>query len=306
MSENLRKLLEYLVQEELDEQNALAAGGVAATSTGLALNVRKFRPAGKKRKRRLTEINTVYGTNSPQSFADIESEDMDAAREDADLSQNDDTKSPRKDSGRDRKDNRRKKKFKFRKSEQGYNPVADTMWNYGDKPTGDTPATRVKYIALEESVNLRKKQTVKVIVDKQLQQKSFETIIDFIKFTNSILKLNNLPAIYLHTIKKPEMTTGMFNRQTNTLHVLVGKRLIVDVLRTIAHELTHAKQHEAGLLDIHLANIDFNNEMADIDTPYENEAYTLAGNIVKIFCRKYPKITKDELYQLNEVVKKLR
>lgn len=293
MSENLRKLLEYLVQEELDEQNALAAGGVAATSTGLALDLTNFRPAGKKRKENLEEVNSIfsmYGIIDGIYSGEESSSDMEDYVDDP--------------SDPDSKGHGLAKRHKHKTSNKKRSNVNTTiMWSGEDSP-GKLP--QAKYIALEESVNLRKKQTVKVIVDKQLQQKSFETIIDFIKFTNSILKLNNLPAIYLHTIKKPEMTTGMFNRQTNTLHVLVGKRLIVDVLRTIAHELTHAKQHEAGLLDIHLANIDFNNEMADIDTPYENEAYTLAGNIVKIFCRKYPKITKDELYQLNEVLKKLR
>jgi len=92
----------------------------------------------------------------------------------------------------------------------------------------------------------------------------------------------------------------MYNRGEHMIHVLVGKRLLVDVLRTIAHELTHARQEEAGLLDKHLANVDPMNEMGDIDTVYENEAYTLAGNIVKIFCRKYKRISKDDLYQLNE------
>ena len=96
------------------------------------------------------------------------------------------------------------------------------------------------------------------------------------------------------------MTTGMYNRGEHMIHVLVGKRLLVDVLRTIAHELTHARQEETGLLDKHLANVDPMDEMGDIDTVYENEAYTLAGNIVKIFCRKYKRIPKDELYQLNE------
>jgi hypothetical protein len=133
-----------------------------------------------------------------------------------------------------------------------------------------------------------------------MKQESLNVFIDFLKFCNSILKMEDMPDIYLHTIKKPDMTTGMYNRGEHMIHVLVGKRLLVDVLRTIAHELTHARQEETGLLDKHLANVDPMDEMGDIDTIYENEAYTLAGNIVKIFCRKYKRIPKDELYQLNE------
>lgn len=319
MNEQLKKLLEFLLEEELEEQNALGGGAVGATSTGLALNVNNFRPAGRKRKRRLEEINTVWN-GMGLSFGDISrpdnASDMDAEQEDADMSEND-NKSPRKDRGRDREDNKRrkKKKFEFRKSKQGYNSTADTMWNYGDKPiyrdgkTGILPANKVKYIALEEQADPRnkKRDTVRIFQDKghPMKQESLNVLIDFLKFCNSILKMEDMPDIYLHTIKKPDMTTGMYNRGEHIIHVLVGKRLLVDVLRTIAHELTHARQHETGLLDIHLANVDPMDEMGDIDTVYENEAYTLAGNIVKIFCRKYKRISKDDLYQLNENKKRV-
>lgn len=313
MNEQLKKLLEYLLEEELEEQNALGGGGVAATSTGLGLNVNNFRPAGSRRKR-LKEINTVWNSTG-FTFGDISRADdgnMDAAQQDADMNDND-KKSPNKDRGRDREDNKRRKKkktFEFRKSKQGYNSTADTMWNYGDKPlyrdgkAGILPANKVKYIALEEQSipNSKKADRVRIFQDKghPMKQDSLNVLIDFLKFCNSILKLEDFPDIYLHTIKKPDMTTGMYNRSEHMIHVLVGKRLLVDVLRTIAHELTHARQHETGLLDIHLANVDPMNEMGDIDTVYENEAYTLAGNIVKIFCRKYKKVSKDDLYQLNE------
>lgn len=313
MNEQLKKLLEYLLEEELEEQNALGGGAVGATSTGLALDVKNFRPAGKRKRRRLEEINTVWN-GVGLSFGDIsrpdDASDMDARQEDADMNENDDNKSPRKDRGRDRKDNkhRKKKKFEFRKSKQGYNSTADTMWNYGDKPiyrdnkTGILPANKVKYIALEEQATPKKRDLVKIYQDKghPVSQQSLNVLIDFLKFCNSILKLEDMPDIYLHMIKKPDMTTGMYDRNKHIIHVLFGKRLLVDVMRTIAHELTHARQEETGLLDKHLANVDPMDEMGDIDTPYENEAYTLAGNIVKIFCRKYKRIPKDELYQLNE------
>ena len=154
---------------------------------------------------------------------------------------------------------------------------------------------------LEEETDADKtKRVLKVFCDKELNPTSLETIIDFIKFTNRILKIETLPIVHLHAVKKPEMTTGMYDRSNNHLHALVGKRLIVDVLRTLAHELTHRRQDETGSLDAQLENSDGLDEMADINTGYENEAYTMAGNIVKIFCRKYSKITRDQLYQLQE------
>lgn len=147
------------------------------------------------------------------------------------------------------------------------------------------------------------KRTLKIVCDKELNPDSLKTVVDFIKFSNGVLKIETLPVIHLHTIKLPDMTTGAYDRNTNHIHALVGKRLIVDVLRTLAHELTHRRQDETGSLDAQLANADHMDEMGDINTGYENEAYTLAGNLVKIFCRKYPndkRISKDQLYQLQE------
>jgi len=292
MNEQLKKLLEYLLEEELEEQIAISTGGGALTSTGAiaggsaasALNPTDFHPPPKSK---LEEVNTVSNYFGFSNSEGIDLEE-DITEDDQDL------ESPFK----------KQKRFKFHKSERGYNPTADTMWNYGDKPTGELPANKVKYIALEEqSVPAKKKaDRVRIFQDKSqpMKKESLNVLIDFLKFCNSILKMEDMPDIYLHTIKKKDMTTGMYNRGEHMIHVLVGKRLLVDVLRTIAHELTHARQEEAGLLDKHLANVDPMNEMGDIDTVYENEAYTLAGNIVKIFCRKYKRISKDDLYQLNE------
>lgn len=288
MNEQLKKLLEYLLEEELEEQVAISTGGGALSSTGAiaggsaasALNPADFHPPPKSKLEEVNTVSSYFGVSNSEGITTIPEEDEDFER-------------PLK----------KAKRFKFRKSERGYNPTADTMWNYGDKPTGILPANKVKYIALEEVVSLDKTpKKVRIYQDKghPVSQQSLNVLIDFLKFCNSILKLEDMPDIYLHMIKKPEMTTGMYNRGDHIIHVLFGKRLLVDVMRTIAHELTHARQEETGLLDKHLANVDPMDEMGDIDTIYENEAYTLAGNIVKIFCRKYKRIPKDDLYQLNE------
>jgi len=286
MNTVLEKLLEYLLtEEELEEQNALGGGGVGATSSGLALNLSDFRPPPQSK---LEEVNSLAG------FYDL----ILSVNEDQIQQDPDDPSDPNPPPS-----HHKHQPNKSSKGKKQYNPSHDTMWNYGDKPTGDLPAMHVKYIALEEQVSLKKKtDRVRIFQDRghPIKQDSLNVLIDFLKFCNSILKMEDMPDIYLHTIKKPDMTTGMYNRSEHMIHVLVGKRLLVDVLRTIAHELTHARQEETGLLDKHLANVDPMNEMGDIDTIYENEAYTLAGNIVKIFCRKYKRIPKDDLYQLNE------
>lgn len=139
---------------------------------------------------------------------------------------------------------------------------------------------------------------VKIKCEKKLDPKSIEVIKDFIRFCQGKLHIDKFPHFYFHSTKKPNMTTGCYMMDDNTLHVLVGHRLIMDVLRTIAHELTHRKQHETGLLDQELAKQDPLDEMGDLNTVYENEAYEKSGNFVKEFARRTSH--RDYIYSLYE------
>jgi hypothetical protein len=80
------------------------------------------------------------------------------------------------------------------------------------------------------------------------------------------------------------MTTGV-RLPNHNIHVLAKDRLLVDVLRTIAHEWVHEYQHQKmGLKD--------NDNIQDIGGPEENMANALAGIFVKKFVKKYPVVEK--------------
>ncbi len=143
-------------------------------------------------------------------------------------------------------------------------------------------------------------QNVNIRFEKRPADASLQLLKDFIIFCQKKLTLKSFPSIVFHSKKAEGMTTGSFDIDGNQIHVLLSNRLVVDVLRTIAHELVHAKQKETGMLDIELPKVDPNDILGDIDTPYENDAYTRAGNFVKEFCRLYAGMTKDELYSLKE------
>lgn len=298
MNANLDKLLEELLEEEdeLEEQVALAGGGVGGFSG--PLGGAGFSPAGDRGKHSLEEVNSMAMFNGMFDMDGYTTGDHSAYSDQAGDYSEDSSQTKEKD---------KKKKKHSKKKTHHSKVVSDILWNYGNKPCGSIP--RMKYTALEEQIAVtitpapKVKRTLKVVCDKELNPTSLQTVVDFIKFSNGVLKIETLPVIHLHTIKKPDMTTGAYDRNTNHIHALVGKRLIVDVLRTLAHELTHRRQDETGSLDAQLANADHMDEMGDINTGYENEAYTLAGNLVKIFCRKYPndkRISKEQLYQLQE------
>ena len=108
-----------------------------------------------------------------------------------------------------------------------------------------------------------------------------EVFKDFTKFLSSQLPLNN--DIYISFLEKKEgpMTTGV-RKPGSEISVLVGKRLLIDVLRTLSHEWVHEYQHQKmGLKDT--------DKVKDIGGPEENMANTLSGIFVKKFEKTFPK-----------------
>ena len=108
-----------------------------------------------------------------------------------------------------------------------------------------------------------------------------EVLKDFTKFLSSQLPLNN--DIYISFLEKKEgpMTTGV-RKPGSEISVLVGKRLLIDVLRTLSHEWVHEYQHQKmGLKDT--------DKVKDIGGPEENMANTLSGIFVKKFEKTFPK-----------------
>jgi hypothetical protein len=108
-----------------------------------------------------------------------------------------------------------------------------------------------------------------------------EVFKDFTKFLSSQLALNN--DIYITFLEKKEgpMTTGV-RKPGSEISVLAGKRLLIDVLRTLSHEWVHEYQYQKlGLKDT--------DKVKDIGGPEENMANTLSGIFVKKFEKTFPK-----------------
>jgi hypothetical protein len=108
-----------------------------------------------------------------------------------------------------------------------------------------------------------------------------EVFKDFTKFLSSQLPLNN--DIYITFLEKKEgpMTTGV-RKPGSEISVLAGKRLLIDVLRTLSHEWVHEYQYQK----MELKDTD---KVKDIGGPEENMANTLSGIFVKKFEKTFPK-----------------
>ena len=131
--------------------------------------------------------------------------------------------------------------------------------------------------------------------DVKLSPKSKELLIDFLRFCKKGLEIDSLPSkitLFKSRNSNDGMTTGGYDPHDQTIMVLAGRRMFLDILRSIAHELTHHKQNERGNLLEMVSEYD-----TDINAPYENEAYERSGNLIKEWTRGVIKHS-PEIYDL--------
>ena len=111
-----------------------------------------------------------------------------------------------------------------------------------------------------------------------------EILKDFIDFCFKELKLKQMPTIKLRKDPEWSVRNKTFGRYINDQHLLEvawGHRHIMDVLRTVAHELTHKHQHERD-------GRRMGPDAGETGSPYENEANARAGILMRDYARMHP------------------
>ena len=96
------------------------------------------------------------------------------------------------------------------------------------------------------------------------------------------MKLDQLPEIVWtsdSTAKGERPTFGKFQNDTNTITVSIVNRHPIDIMRTLAHELTHYKQQLTKGLDP---------DSGETGSPEEDEANAVAGQIMRHFDEENP------------------
>ena len=103
----------------------------------------------------------------------------------------------------------------------------------------------------------------------------------FLPLAMKYLKLKSLPKMIFepHVSDTHQPTFGRYNNGKKTLEVALMNRHPNDILRTIAHELTHFKQDTLDELD---------HDSGETGSPEENQANQTAGIIMRHFNKKYP------------------
>ena len=108
--------------------------------------------------------------------------------------------------------------------------------------------------------------------------KSHAVVIKFVNHCKDKLELPNIPTITL-VDRIGGKTFGQYDTVKKDIAVQLADRHIVDVLRTLAHELVHHKQRH-----LH-SNLDGSD-----GSDHENQANALAGKLMRQFGKRYPKL----------------
>jgi len=107
-----------------------------------------------------------------------------------------------------------------------------------------------------------------------------ERLVEFVKFVKNELGIKVTPTIKLLNGRGELKTTAHYNYSSpeKIIKVNAKNRHIVDVMRSVAHEMVHHKQFEQGRLD--------GPKPPDIGGDIEDEANSLAGQYIKLFSKK--------------------
>jgi hypothetical protein len=131
---------------------------------------------------------------------------------------------------------------------------------------------------------------MKVIIKSLLRERlltkediDIRAVADFVNFAKEHLGINDDIKVSLAFERTPELTTTAYYNLDGHLCVYAKNRAIIDICRSIAHELVHHKQNlEGRLLDAV--------KDGDDGSPIENEANAVAGVIIRKWGKLHPEI----------------
>jgi hypothetical protein len=129
---------------------------------------------------------------------------------------------------------------------------------------------------------------IKELLTEGMSRKdTYSTLLEFVRFAAEHLELDSLPKFEFKFDAKGSVEHSSFGGYGNEhIRITVVNRHIMDVCRTLAHELVHYKQ-------------DLNRELDGDDpgatgSPQENEANAEAAVIMRNWGKKHPNLFDRE------------
>jgi Zn-dependent peptidase ImmA (M78 family) len=126
------------------------------------------------------------------------------------------------------------------------------------------------------------KKLIKEEIFRKKSKDQVELLNKFLDFACEFLKVKK-PRVELKFNRDDLVTTASYGNKK--VKVYAKDRALVDIMRSIAHELVHLKQDKDGRLD----DKDYKKNN-DAGSPIENEANAKAGEIIRNFGQKHPEI----------------
>ena len=107
---------------------------------------------------------------------------------------------------------------------------------------------------------------------------------DFVRWCVDQLDIQEaLPKIRFQDAKEgpDQHRTGYYDDNDDIMWVYTGNRNLIDIMRTVAHELVHRKQHEDNRV---------HGDQSYPGSPIEQEADAVAGYLMKLYGKDNPEI----------------
>jgi len=124
----------------------------------------------------------------------------------------------------------------------------------------------------------------KLYIEKDIDMRPEKAFLagDFINFCAESLPVSGGFDVYVVSDrgKHDISTTAAYHRGNSVIKVYGKNRALVDILRSIAHELTHLKQDE---------NDELVGVIQDAGGHIEDEANARAGELIKLYAKSNPK-----------------
>jgi len=130
------------------------------------------------------------------------------------------------------------------------------------------------------------KTTIKELLRERLLTKEdidIREITSFVNFAKEYLEISDDIKIALAYERTNDLVTTAYYDLNGLIKIYVKDRAIIDVCRSIAHELVHHKQNLEGRL-LNAA------KDGEDGTPIENEANSIAGIIIRKYGKTHPEI----------------
>ena len=170
---------------------------------------------------------------------------------------------------------KKKSKKKFRYGFGGYWTPGYSFGDSGSEGGGNGGGGESRFMESPDGVN----PSTKMFLEDD-DTESFVT--EFIFTTADELGIKKLPGVHMHKDddwSRENNSFGRYDPDTHDLHVSLVNRHPLDIMRTIAHELAHCRQHEIDPV-----------KPGDGATgsDVENEAHAVAGIVMRNFANSHP------------------